>query len=289
MNHEPTYPGPPAVFLQNACLAHRFMRTKQDRQGNVVEQYLDHVERPERLRAINIGLSALWARLESSSQRHRSSAISVNIPFTIVRSSASVDIQKSGDVRYVHGTDSPNCVAKKKYLPDTIAKRAAQGYATNDWKQRGVAVGSYDEVDLYREEQYPLGAGSMLISLLVCPGSLDAMNGAVGTLFEAVDVVCRASGKEKEKLPEYVQQARRAFVAVRPPGHHCDRVSSYFCSYNTTEQFDVGARRRQQGSATSTMWSLLGSMVRNIFHVEFGMLMLLLALKHFVGSRCAEL
>ena len=44
-----------AVFLQKACLQHRYIRSRDN--SNIVE-------RPERLRAVNIGLAAAIARLE---------------------------------------------------------------------------------------------------------------------------------------------------------------------------------------------------------------------------------
>lgn len=47
-----------AIFIQNACLQHRYIRSKDT--SNIFE-------RPERLRAVNIGLSAAIARLEELS------------------------------------------------------------------------------------------------------------------------------------------------------------------------------------------------------------------------------
>ena len=47
-----------AIFIQNACLQHRYIRSKDT--SNIFEN-------PERLRAVNIGLSAAIARLEESS------------------------------------------------------------------------------------------------------------------------------------------------------------------------------------------------------------------------------
>jgi len=49
------------------------------------------------------------------------------------------------------------------------------------------------------------------------------MEGALGTVCEAVDQICTGS----------VQQDKRAFVAIRPPGHHCgEDTPSGFCFVN---------------------------------------------------------
>lgn len=58
------------------------------------------------------------------------------------------------------------------------------------------------------------GESSFLCALItVCPGSIDAVQGALGTVCEAVDDVLNPSTSNS-----------RAFVAVRPPGHHCGEV-----------------------------------------------------------------
>ena len=113
-----------AVFIQNACLHHRYIRSKDT--SNVVE-------RPERLRAVTIGLSAAIARLEglfnstttpgrtttSESAKKESdpddladvmdklkidSELSTyQSPVTIIESQATVDILNHPAVKFVHG------------------------------------------------------------------------------------------------------------------------------------------------------------------------------------------
>jgi histone deacetylase HOS3 len=56
--------------------------------------------------------------------------------------------------------------------------------------------------------------------LAVCPGSIDAIQGALGTVCEAVDSIMAGT-------------ISRAFVAIRPPGHHCgEDAPSGFCFVN---------------------------------------------------------
>jgi histone deacetylase HOS3 len=64
--------------------------------------------------------------------------------------------------------------------------------------------------------------------LQVCPGSITAMQGAVGTVCEAVDKVILSS-----RSPMNNTSIHRAFVAIRPPGHHCgEDTPSGFCFLN---------------------------------------------------------
>ena len=58
--------------------------------------------------------------------------------------------------------------------------------------------------------------------VIVCPQSVNAMQGALGTVCEAVDAVVHEGDLTK-----------RAFVAIRPPGHHCgEDTPSGFCFLN---------------------------------------------------------
>ena len=56
----------------------------------------------------------------------------------------------------------------------------------------------------------------------MCPESLKAIEGALGTICEAVDTVISNA-----------TPISRAFVAIRPPGHHCgEDTPSGFCFVN---------------------------------------------------------
>lgn len=83
----------PKVFLQETCAKHQFIRRK-DLSGIY--------ERPERLRAAYLGISAAYARLESASSRTSSSV--AQQPFEIIQSAASIPFNHLA-VEYVHGAD----------------------------------------------------------------------------------------------------------------------------------------------------------------------------------------
>lgn len=110
------------VFVQNSCLQHRYIRSKD---------LSTIVERPERLRAVNIGLSAAIARLEelflaegtATAQSHlvkdettqndliedmtklslSQSFPKSSSPVTITNSQATVDILNHPAVKFIHG------------------------------------------------------------------------------------------------------------------------------------------------------------------------------------------
>lgn len=101
------------VYLQEACLRHQFIRSKDT--SNIVE-------RPQRLRAINVGISAILARLENTHPSGETTSYhdelvsalnridlsgspqgTIERPIEIVKSSATVDVLNHGSVKFVHG------------------------------------------------------------------------------------------------------------------------------------------------------------------------------------------
>lgn len=99
-------PVPPRIYLQDTCLKHKFIRSKEN--GDVYE-------RPERIRAVNIGVAALYARLESANpglvnhgDKSKSSSSTINGPLTIVRSSASLDMRVHKASLAVHSGEDPD-------------------------------------------------------------------------------------------------------------------------------------------------------------------------------------
>ena len=77
----------------------------------------------------------------------------------------------------------------------------------------------------------------------VSPGSLAAIQGALGTICEAVDNIIESNLNIKSEPTDPSSSSssatsrntphKRAFVAIRPPGHHCgEDTPSGFCFVN---------------------------------------------------------
>lgn len=129
------------IYTQNACLQHQYIRSKD--RSNIVE-------RPERLRAVNIGLSAAIARLhelfseEASPEAHSIKAetspddlvdeltklsltqesVQSTLPVSIVNSDATVDILNHPAVKFVHGDIERDVYLEnlKKWSIDSVEK-----------------------------------------------------------------------------------------------------------------------------------------------------------------------
>ncbi|KAJ3494925.1 hypothetical protein NLJ89_g10712 [Agrocybe chaxingu] len=199
-----------AIFLQNACLQHRYIRSKD---------LSTIVERPERLRAVTLGLSAAIARLEALFPATRVSTdvngeldpadlanamnklkINSDSLVEIIQSETTTNLLNHPAVKYIHGD-----IERDIYLENltTWAKESHDKIAKGDSE----IPHGYSQGDLY-----------------LCPGSIAAIEGAVGTVCEAVDRV--VGGDTPNAM-------HRAFVGIRPPGHHCgEDTPSGFCFVN---------------------------------------------------------
>lgn len=66
---------------------------------------------------------------------------------------------------------------------------------------------------------------------IVCPTSIDAIQGAIGAVCEAIDTVLATGTYSSSDGPS--DHCERAFVAIRPPGHHCgEDTPGGFCFVN---------------------------------------------------------
>ncbi|KAF2155045.1 Arginase/deacetylase [Myriangium duriaei CBS 260.36] len=185
------------VIIHEACYGHRFSRPRTSKAA-----LSTIVERPERITAAVLGLSTAYVRLGS---RHAGGLappapgddLTRKSPFAIRRSSRSVGLL-STPVVSVHG---------REWMNELQAMCLAAGARLAlDGKELLRPVGSeqFHEGDLY-----------------LCAESLEALQGAVGGVCDAVDAVFSES------------LTKRAFVAVRPPGHHCSAdFPSGFCWLN---------------------------------------------------------
>jgi histone deacetylase HOS3 len=196
------------VILHDACYGHRWSRPKTTK-GTLSMI----VERPERIQASVMGISAAYVRL---GERHSGASNAPDprrrppehLPFKIRKTSRSLPLN-SPAVTFVHGT---------KWMEDLkmMANSAAEKLATTGMEVVRPPKGRFD-----KEKQKPLHTGD----LYLCPESLAAFEGALGGVCEGVDAVF--NGTRTGAGPS------QAFVCVRPPGHHCsDDHPSGFCWLN---------------------------------------------------------
>lgn len=195
------------VILQDACYGHRFSRPRTSRAN-----LSTIVERPERIKACALGVSAAYVRL---GERHQDGAFPIcpdvnpaslpTIPFRIQKSARKLSLGSQA-VTNVHGT---KWMEELKIMCDTAETKLASGSRElqrpdMDRGGHGEAPQKFHEGDLY-----------------LCAESLDALEGALGGVCDAVDAVFTPQGPQ------------RAFVAIRPPGHHCSASHpSGFCWIN---------------------------------------------------------
>ncbi|KAJ4491356.1 histone deacetylase domain-containing protein [Lentinula edodes] len=201
-----------SIFIQDACYQHRYIRS---RDTSLI------VERPERLIAAKIGLAAavtriqevvgksagdpndLVAALDKLTLGPRSSDITA--PINVVHSSATLDILNHPAVKFTHGFPDPNTAKdSNEYL-------------------RSLKKWSEDSIEKISKGDSEIPQGLAQGDLYLCPESLNAIQGALGTVCECIDTV----------VDPNPSSSKRAFVAIRPPGHHCgEDTPSGFCFVN---------------------------------------------------------
>ncbi len=193
------------VILHDAVYGHRFSRPRTSRSA-----LSTIVERPERIKAAVLGVSMAYVRL---GERHCDGAYPAhprtsihdlpNIPFRIRKSSRRIPLT-SPAVTNVHGA---RWMEELKVMCQSAESKLAMGgrELQRPEMQRGFPAEKLHEGDLY-----------------LCSESLNAMEGALGAVCDAIDVVFSPA-----------PAPRRAFVGVRPPGHHCSASHpSGFCWVN---------------------------------------------------------
>ncbi|QDS69581.1 hypothetical protein FKW77_008265 [Venturia effusa] len=194
------------VILHDACYGHRFARPKTNKGmlGLIME-------RPERIQASVMGISAAYVRL---GERHEGGQhepdprrqLPRSLPFKIRKTSRTMPLNSPAVTR-VHGT---KWMDELKFMCDTAGQKLA---TTGRETER--------PPDPSQKNRPPLHSGDLYLS----PESLAAFEGALGGVCEAVDTVFEgtASGHGPSQ----------AFVCVRPPGHHCSSdLPSGFCWLN---------------------------------------------------------
>ncbi|CAK4031877.1 Hypothetical predicted protein [Lecanosticta acicola] len=191
------------VILHDACYGHRYSRLKTTKTTLSMI-----VERPERIHASVLGASTAYVRLgghhaEGKQAPHPERTEVRNPPFKIKRTGRSMDIT-SPYVTAVHGAA---WMSELRGMCHSAPGKLAAGTAE---LSRSSTPGEPEKQTLHEGDLY------------LAPGSLNAFQGALGGVADAVDAVFSPSIK-----------TNKAFVAVRPPGHHCSADHpSGFCWLN---------------------------------------------------------
>ncbi|KAI1109719.1 hypothetical protein F5Y14DRAFT_431496 [Nemania sp. NC0429] len=195
------------VILHDDCYGHRYSRPRASK--NLLSTI---VERPERIQASILGVSMAYIRL---GERHCEGKHPIhpnldpktlpNIPFRIHKTTRKVAISSS-PVTNVHGS---KWMEELKIMCDSAEEKLALN--GNELRRPEMNRGP----DTEPPQHFHQG------DLYLCSESLNAFEGALGAVCEAVDAVFSTSPH------------KRAFVAVRPPGHHCSAsFPSGFCWVN---------------------------------------------------------
>ncbi|KAL4787565.1 hypothetical protein BJX76DRAFT_318357 [Aspergillus varians] len=198
------------VVIHDACYGHRFSRPRTSRAalGSIVE-------RPERVQACVVGISAAYVRL---AHRYAGGLFAphpdLNLrqlpvpPFQIRKTARTMAINSTA-VTHVHGT---------KWMEDLKSMcDAAESHLASNGKEL-VRPPSGDKDNATGTSPAPaLHEGD----LYLCSESLNAFEGALGGVCEGIDTVFGLG------------PTKRAFVCIRPPGHHCSSDHpSGFCWIN---------------------------------------------------------
>lgn len=193
------------VIIHDSVYGHRFSRPRTSRAA-----LSTIVERPERVKAAVVGVSTAYVRLGG---RHCDGTHPVHpkldvhdlptIPFRIQKTARKLPLL-SPAVTNVHGT---KWMEELKMMCEAAESKLAMGgkelQRPEMKRETSGPPPKFHEGDLY-----------------LCAESLDAMEGALGAVCEAIDTV-------------FTSGPHRAFVAVRPPGHHCSAsYPSGFCWVN---------------------------------------------------------
>lgn len=196
------------VVIHDACYGHRFSRPRASK-----SMLASIVERPERIRACVVGVSAAYVRM---GRRHSGEAFAphpqLNLdvlptpPFRMQKSSRALSI-KDDVVANVH----PEAWMMDLHSMCEIAESRLALTGKELVRPRS------KDGDAIKASSPELHSGD----LYLCAESLNAFQGALGGVCDGIDAVFSPG------------PTTRAFVCIRPPGHHCSAdFPSGFCWIN---------------------------------------------------------
>ncbi|KEF59911.1 uncharacterized protein A1O9_04759 [Exophiala aquamarina CBS 119918] len=203
-----TLQSPVVVIVHDACYGHRFARPRSTKNA-----LASIVERPERIHATLLGAATAYVRLGGRHQYGRymprpkhDRADVKDVPFQIRKTSRTLPLSHPA-VTYVHGA---KWMEELQIMCDSAEAKLTMngkelvrptGYGKDEG---GNALPKLHEGDLY-----------------LCRESLDALQGCLGGVCDAIDTIFSSN------------PTKRAFVCIRPPGHHCSsNFPSGFCWLN---------------------------------------------------------
>ncbi|ORY73395.1 histone deacetylase domain-domain-containing protein [Leucosporidium creatinivorum] len=262
-------PAPPSrrtcVILQDACLQHRYARN--DDIGTIVE-------RPERIRAIKTGVAAAWARLEARNVAHGGTRWEGPQAGQQASKDAEAELESmmSGLGPSIHSPlaerspTPPPAAPRPASPPLPTSSRPIQTPSTSPSKQPPPSA-PFSAPPKLPSRPPPLdptlpwpqqlsslckNASAAILDppyseipphlpqgdLYLTEGSEEAILGALGAVCEGVDKVVEGSRTGGLGYD-------RAFVAIRPPGHHCcESQPMGFCFVNNVAVAAAHAHQR---------------------------------------------
>ncbi|TQS34635.1 hypothetical protein Golomagni_04974, partial [Golovinomyces magnicellulatus] len=200
------------VILHDSCYGHRYSRPRTSKAA------LSTIfERPERIHASILGISIAYVRLgelyagaRNNLYPQKDPATEQTMPFRICRTTRKI-LLSSDIVTNVHGSSWMKEL--RTMCEDADVRLAMYGKELVRPERTLSSDSEKPPATLHEGDLY------------LCSESLNSMEGALGAVCEGVDVVFQGAANKKGP--------RRAFVAIRPPGHHCSASHpSGFCWIN---------------------------------------------------------
>ncbi|CAE7215663.1 unnamed protein product, partial [Rhizoctonia solani] len=197
-----------SIHIQPSCSEHRYIRDKD---------LSTIVERPERLRALAVGIAAAISLNEDATHGPSESDVTTASQDDLAANMVKLLIQSNEDViwptsvarivRSAHPADASflnNPAVRMIHALEEDTTSSGEDYITqiSRW-----ALESEDRIKA-GDSEIPRGEGLSQGDLYLCPKTLYAIAGALKTTCDAVDSAIDPASP-------------LSFVAIRPPGHHC--------------------------------------------------------------------